>query len=233
METLGVLILCAAAWLMYAGTKGIDPIRVGFQILTHAQDAQSILQKANSDAASQYSALAHSAASGAGTVAASGDASSVVAFARSQLGKPYVLGGAGPNVWDCSGLSMVAYGNIGVKLPHSALAQSHMGTRIYRKSDLIAGDLLFPSHVLGVGAVGDHVQIFSGNNTVIEAAHAGAPVREIALSHWWPGTYVYARRYVATSSAVVNPNQQRVTQPTRPGSAGTGTTRYPQGGHFG
>jgi hypothetical protein len=56
---------------------------------------------------------------------------------------------------------------------------------------------MFPAHVLGVASLGDHVQIYSGRDTVIEAPNPTTVVREIALSHWWPGEAVFAKRLIA------------------------------------
>ena len=48
----------------------------------------------------------------------SGDAAAAIAFARAQLGEPYKYGAAGPNSWDCSGLTMMAWQAGGKSLPH-------------------------------------------------------------------------------------------------------------------
>lgn len=60
-------------------------------------------------------------------VAASGRAAAAVHFAMAQVGKAYVYGAAGPNAYDCSGLTMRAWGAAGVGLPHSAAAQQGSG----------------------------------------------------------------------------------------------------------
>jgi cell wall-associated NlpC family hydrolase len=79
-------------------------------------------------------------------------AGSAVAWARAELGKPYLYGGAGPNAFDCSGLTAWAWGHAGVPLPHSAAAQYDVTTHI-PISALQPGDLVFygsPPHHVGI-----------------------------------------------------------------------------------
>ena len=83
------------------------------------------------------------------------DASRVIAYAQTQLGKPYVWGGSGPEVFDCSGLTMRAYQQIGINLPHNSAAQANYGIAVnWRTEPIRAGDLIFhrgsvPVHDLG------------------------------------------------------------------------------------
>ena len=83
------------------------------------------------------------------------DLAPVVAYAQTQLGKPYVWGGSGPEVFDCSGLTMRAYQQIGITLPHNSAAQANYGIAInWRNEPIRAGDLIFhrgsiPIHDLG------------------------------------------------------------------------------------
>ena len=74
--------------------------------------------------------------------APSGRAGIAVAFALAQIGKPYVFAAAGPGAFDCSGLTMAAWGKAGVSLPHFAAAQFGMGHAV-SKSQLEPGDLVF------------------------------------------------------------------------------------------
>src|SRR5206468_2438965 len=76
------------------------------------------------------------AASGSGSVQA------VIAFAEAQVGKAYVFGAAGPDAYDCSGLTMAAWAQAGVTLPHSAAEQYNYGTHV-AYSQLQPGDLIF------------------------------------------------------------------------------------------
>ena len=72
------------------------------------------------------------------------DIAPVIAYALAQLGKPYVWGGAGPDVFDCSGLTLRAYQTIGINLPHSSASQSRYGRAVnWRTEPIRAGDLIF------------------------------------------------------------------------------------------
>jgi cell wall-associated NlpC family hydrolase len=96
--------------------------------------------------------------------------SSVVAAALSQLGVPYRWGGSSPGEgFDCSGLTMWAYAQAGVSLPHNAAAQHSMGTPIDR-SNLQPGDLVFFN--------GDsHMGMYIGGGQFVHAPHTGDVVK--------------------------------------------------------
>jgi len=102
--------------------------------------------------------------------APSGSAQVAVDTARAQLGKPYVYAGAGPDVFDCSGLTMYAWAAAGVSLPHNAEAQ-YMSLPHVSQSELQPGDLVF------FGAPIHHVGIYVGGGTMIEAPYTGVDVR--------------------------------------------------------
>jgi cell wall-associated NlpC family hydrolase len=112
--------------------------------------------------------------------------SSVVAIAERYLGVPYRWGGASPSGFDCSGLVMYVYGQVGVSLPHSSYSQYGMGSPVSR-SDLQPGDLVFFD---GLG----HVGIYVGGNSFIHAPHTGDVVKISSISGWYASTYVGARR---------------------------------------
>jgi peptidoglycan DL-endopeptidase CwlO len=92
------------------------------------------------------------------------------AFACSQAGEPYVWGAAGPDVWDCSGITMVAWQQAGVFLPHNAAAQRRSMPYVDR-ADLQIGDLVFYYSDLS------HVTIYVGDGKVISAPMSGDVVR--------------------------------------------------------
>jgi peptidoglycan DL-endopeptidase CwlO len=106
---------------------------------------------------------------------ASGRAAVAIGFARRQLGKPYKWGGAGPNSYDCSGLTMRAWGAAGVGLPHSSRAQYNQGTRVSR-SQLRPGDLVF------FGSPIHHVGIYIGNGQMIAAPQSGDVVKVSSIN---------------------------------------------------
>jgi cell wall-associated NlpC family hydrolase len=110
---------------------------------------------------------------------ASGRASVAVQFAYAQLGKPYVYGGAGPDSYDCSGLTMRAWGAAGVALPHSAAAQQSMLPSV-SLSALAPGDLVF------YGAPAYHVAIYIGGGQIIQAPHTGAYVEISSINDMPP-----------------------------------------------
>ncbi|MGH3339818.1 MAG: C40 family peptidase, partial [Propionibacteriaceae bacterium] len=107
-----------------------------------------------------------------------------LAYAKAQLGEPYVRNGAGPSGWDCSGLTMRAWGSVGVSLPHSAGQQYNRG-RSVAKSDLQLGDLVFFYNDIS------HVGLYAGNGRVIHAPRPGKSVEYIKMSYM---PYVGARR---------------------------------------
>jgi cell wall-associated NlpC family hydrolase len=110
---------------------------------------------------------------------ATGQAAAAVQFAYAQLGKPYVYGGAGPDSYDCSGLTMRAWGAAGVSLPHNAAAQQASIPAV-SLSDLQPGDLVF------FGSPAYHVAIYIGGGRIIQAPHTGASVEITPLSYMPP-----------------------------------------------
>jgi cell wall-associated NlpC family hydrolase len=94
----------------------------------------------------------------------SGRAGAAVAYALSQVGDAYVWGATGPSAFDCSGLTLMAWSQAGVSLPHSAASQMSSGTPV-SQSQLQPGDLVFyysPVH---------HVGIYIGNGRIVHAAN--------------------------------------------------------------
>jgi peptidoglycan DL-endopeptidase CwlO len=104
----------------------------------------------------------------------SGSAAAAVAYARAQVGKPYCYGGAGPGCYDCSGLTMMAWQQAGVSLPHSSASQFNVGRRI-SASELQPGDLIFYYSPIS------HVSIYIGGGQRISATHTGDYVRVQSL----------------------------------------------------
>ena len=86
---------------------------------------------------------------------ASGPAAVVVAYAYAQLGKPYRFFTAGPDTFDCSGLVMAAYAQIGMSLIHHSASQATLGKAVDIWSEPIKpGDLIFLASATGVTHVG-------------------------------------------------------------------------------
>ena len=105
-------------------------------------------------------------------------AAEAVTFALAQVGKPYVAGGSGPNVFDCSGLTSFAYGSAGIRLPRTA-AQQFAALRHVSLAQARPGDLLF--FYPGI----THVGIYLGDGLMVDAPHSGASVRVEAFSPWF------------------------------------------------
>ena len=103
-------------------------------------------------------------------------AARAVAFARSQLGKPYVWGASGPSSYDCSGLVMTAYRRAGVWLPRVSRAQWGAGPRVGLGS-LAPGDLVFFATNTGNPRTIHHVGMYIGGGAMVEAPYSGASVR--------------------------------------------------------
>ncbi len=127
-------------------------------------------REAAAENASGEAAGAPAAAAATVSVPANGG---IVGIAQSQLGAPYVWGGASPSTgFDCSGFTMWVYGQAGHYLPHSSNAQAGYGTPV-PASQVAAGDLLVWS---------GHVAIYAGGNQIIHAATSGKPVKYSSYS---------------------------------------------------
>ncbi len=114
-----------------------------------------------------------------------------LAYARAQLGDPYVAGEAGPDAFDCSGLTSAAYDSVGVSMIQYSQAQF----AAYKKipvSALQPGDLVFfawdPSDVTTI----HHVGIYSGGGQMIEAPHTGDVVKYFTI--WQDGLVAFGTR---------------------------------------
>jgi len=104
------------------------------------------------------------------TAPATGD--QAVSVARKYLGTPYRWGGTDPKTGlDCSGLTKLVYGQLGVDLPRVSRDQAKVGTKVDSLKEARPGDLVFFDEPV------DHVGIYAGNGKMVEAPHTGAKVR--------------------------------------------------------
>jgi cell wall-associated NlpC family hydrolase len=137
---------------------------------------------------------ARAATSWAGVAGVAGSPSAAaaraVAFARSQLGKPYVWGASGPSSYDCSGLVMAAYRRAGVWLPRVSRAQWNAGPRV-GLGNLAPGDLVFFAYNTGDPGSIHHVGMYVGGGAMVEAPYSGARVRIASIGR---GDYIGAVR---------------------------------------
>ena len=106
-------------------------------------------------------------------ISASGRAAKAIAFAKAQLGDPYVYGGTGPNGWDCSGLMQASWGAAGVALPR-VVGPQYSATRHIAMSQLQPGDLVFYGDM-------SHDGMYIGNGKVIHSPHPGRSVEITGL----------------------------------------------------
>ncbi len=107
-----------------------------------------------------------------------------IAYAKQQLGRPYQWGAVGPSTFDCSGLTMRAWGMGGKSLPHYSVAQFYQSTRV-SMADAKPGDLLFWSNNGSPSGI-HHVALYLGGGQFIEAPHTGANVRYNSIYSWYP-----------------------------------------------
>jgi cell wall-associated NlpC family hydrolase len=116
----------------------------------------------------------------------SGRGGVAIKYALAQIGDRYVFGAAGLVNWDCSGLTMRAFGAAGVSLPHSSRAQYRYGKAVAKK-DLQPGDLVF------FGKPISHVGIYLGPDRMLHAPRSGSRVK-IANMNMGKKPYIGARR---------------------------------------
>ena len=104
----------------------------------------------------------------------------VIAFARQQIGKPYLWGGTGPDAFDCSGLMMMAYRAAGIDIPRTSELQWLWGPRVAAGHEE-PGDLVFFAGSDGTVASPGHVGLVIGPDLMIEAYATGFPIRIAAF----------------------------------------------------
>ena len=107
-------------------------------------------------------------------------AQKVLAFARAQIGEPYVFGAAGPGSWDCSGLTMAAFASVGKDIGGHGVNVQYQLAR--SKGLLVPYSAAQPGDLLFYGS-GDyyHVAIYSGGGNMVEAPMPGKDVREVPV----------------------------------------------------
>ena len=158
------------------------------QAVQAAQAAVAAAQAAQAQAA-QATVVGASAATpeGASVIPASPFGSQVVSIAMSYIGTPYVWGGAAPGGFDCSGLVMYSFAQLGVQLPHSSYAMWNYGVPV-PSDQLQPGDLVFFDSL-------GHVGLYIGGGEYVDAPYTGAFVRVDSLSDPWAvANYSGARR---------------------------------------
>jgi cell wall-associated NlpC family hydrolase len=113
---------------------------------------------------------------------ASSGADAAIAFAAAQIGDPYKWGAAGPDAWDCSGLTAGAWAKGGKSLPHYSVAQFTGSTRI-TAAQLAPGDLVFWGSSSNPSSI-YHVGLYVGGGQMIHAPRTGRPVVRESIWSW-------------------------------------------------
>ncbi|MER6628144.1 NlpC/P60 family protein [Streptomyces sp. NPDC000987] len=134
---------------------------------------QAAQQKAQEQSGSTSSGSTSTSTSGSSTTDSSyaTKAEKAIAFARAQIGKPYVWGATGPDSYDCSGLTQASWKAAGVDLPRTTYDQVNAGTTV-SLADAQPGDLIFFYDDIS------HVGLYIGDGMMIHAPKPGAYVRE-------------------------------------------------------
>ena len=128
---------------------------------------------------------------------AANNGQTIVDYARRFLGKPYVYGCAGPNSFDCSGLTYYVYSNVvGTNIGRTTYDQINSGMEVSR-NELQPGDLVF-THA-------GHVGIYVGDNKMIHAPQTGDVVKISNITRFWR-----AKRILRSSSQSVDLHSEKI-----------------------
>lgn len=191
MFPIGFFLVAAGLWLADSAYHGRPPLTTLEDILRDPKNMRATLDGANKTVSTSSALSAFGLFNGVLGVTptgATGLAGPIVAFAEAQIGKPYKLGFAGPNAYDCSGLCYAAYASVGIKIPRVTATQIVGGRHVARK-DLQPGDLIFPYP--------GHVFLYAGGGMAVEAPHTGTTVHMTNIY-----SFFTARRYLAPTAPV-------------------------------
>jgi peptidoglycan DL-endopeptidase CwlO len=196
--------LQALADRLQATLRGLDRRLAGFLA---AEDARA-------EAARRAAWAAYMAGRSAPGLRPGPAARAAVRWALAQLGDPYRWGAAGPDAFDCSGLTSAAYRAAGVAIPRTSLGQWAAGPHV-DVTALVPGDLLFYADDPASPASIHHVGMYLGGGLMVHAPHTGDVVR---IASVWREGYVGAVRVVP---AVAAPGAPPTTAPPTPPSMTT------------
>lgn len=142
------------------------------------QQVTAAVQDVAAQAGIPTGALAAAAPAAPAAAPASTDGQAIVNAVRSKIGAPYAWGAAGPNSFDCSGLTSWAYQQVGKSIPRTSQAQASGGQQV-------PIDQLQPGDIVVYYSGASHVAIYAGNGMIIDALNSGSPVAERPL-HYMP-----------------------------------------------
>ncbi|MER0241637.1 C40 family peptidase [Streptomyces sp. HSW2009] len=135
----------------------------------------------SSDAPSSSDAPATSQTQAPSTSTGSGNAATVIAFLKAQVGKAYVPGAMGPSSYDCSGLTSMAFRQVNINLPRISQNQSVTGTQV-SLSNLQPGDILY----WGSAGSAYHVAVYIGGGQFIGAQNSNTGVVQRSMNYDMP-----------------------------------------------
>lgn len=143
-----------------------------------AEQEKTAAAEAKTAAESPSGAESTSGAEPDTTITGTGKGAKALAFAKSQIGKPYRFGATGPNAYDCSGFTGAAWRAAGVSISRTSQTQIHDGQAV-SKSDLQPGDLVF----FYSSSNPSHVGLYAGNGMLLHSPRPGKSVEYIKMSY--------------------------------------------------
>lgn len=169
LRTLSSALLGAQRTRQVAQQRADEVAKLTTRLAAKKRRIEALLQQTQTELLARATRLS-SGGHPVGKIPGSSKAVQAANYALSQRGKPYRWGAAGPDAYDCSGLTMWAYRQVGIKIPHYTGAQYKAGTPVAR-SDLRVGDLVFfyPDR--------HHTGIYIGNGKMVHSPYSGTVVQ--------------------------------------------------------
>ena len=146
------------------------------QVLALAEQQRLAAEQQSAQQAAAALAAARAALGNTPEAPPTPQAAAALAFAKQQVGKPYVWGATGPDSYDCSGLTGAAYAAAGIALPRTSREQWFAGPHV-ELGALQPGDLLFWAYDPADPATIHHVALYAGGGLMVAAPHTGDVVK--------------------------------------------------------
>lgn len=145
-------------------------------IVSEEKQAQDLLNRLTAPQRAQYNGMVAAQSGGISPsqvsnlpIPTDARAAIAVAFVKAQVGKPYLWATAGPHTYDCSGLTMAAWGKAGVNMEHGSRSQYASFPKVSR-AQLQPGDLVFYYSDM------HHVGMYVGDGMIVHAANPSIPI---------------------------------------------------------